>query len=100
MANIKMFRLITGEDIIAELKDGVYINVVQLMIVPSKTNPQDVNYGFAPFPSYARPKSDKKLYINENHIVYWVDIEEDFLEQYNMVFNHVVAPTPQIFTGN
>lgn len=104
MSDIIMFRSISGEDIIAELvfeddKNVKVKNVIQLMVVPSKTNPQDVNYGFAAYPQYARPKSDAIISFNRDNIVFFIDVDPDFLDQYKMVFGHFVTPSPQIFTG-
>lgn len=101
MSNIKMFRTISGEDVIAEIIDSEEEflnckNIIQLMLIPSKANPQEVNYGFAPYPQYARPKSEAIVSFNKNNIVFFVDIDEDFLEQYNAVFNNIVAPSAKI----
>ena len=99
--DVVMFRTISGEDVIGEVvsSDNSYMrfkNVIQLMVVPSKTNPQEVNYGFAPYPQYARPKSDAEIKFNVSNIVFFIDIDQDFLDQYNMVFGNVVAPSPKI----
>lgn len=104
MVDIRMFRTISGEDVIAEFigeKEGkeCYQNLIQLMVVPSKQNPQEMSYGFAPYPQYARPKTENKIWFNSSNIVFYTDIDDDFLQQYNMVFGHVVTPTQQIFTG-
>lgn len=104
MNNIRMFRTISGEDVIAEFvrssgsgdKGDVYINPIQLMVVPSKHNPQEVNYGFAPYPQYARPKSEAEITFNPNNIVFYIDIDPDFLDQYKAIFGHIVAPSPKI----
>lgn len=104
MVDIRMFRTATGEDVIAEYVEtsdlgDVYINAIQLVIVPSKAKPGEQSYGFSPFPQYSQPKNTGKLYINKDRIVFFIDIDDQFLEQYNTVFGHIVAPTPKIFLG-
>ena len=69
MADIRMFRTISGEDVVAEYvestdKGDVYINAIQLIVVPSKKNPDEQSYAFAPFPQVSKPKSDAKITIN------------------------------------
>ena len=102
--NIKMFRTATGEDVIAEYiettADGdVYKNVIQLVIVPSRSNPQEQSYAFAPFPHYSQPNSDLKMTFNKDRIVFFIEVEDAFLEQYNSVFGHITTPSPKFILG-
>ena len=104
MADIVMMRMISGEDVIAERigstdQGDVYINAIQLVIVPSRKNPEEQSYGFAPFPQYSQPKSDGKLVIRPELVPLFIDIDEQFLEQYNTIYGHIVAPTTKIILG-
>jgi uncharacterized membrane protein len=100
MADIKMFRTISGEDIIAEcIEENVYINAIQLVVVPSKKNHNEQSYGFAPFPQYSQPKSDAKITFTPSNIVFFIDVDEQFLEQYNSIYGNIMAPSPKIFLG-
>lgn len=105
MADIKMFRTIGGEDVIAEYVETteqghVFINAIQLVIVPSREKPGEQSYGFSAYPQYAQPKSDAKITFNENFgIQFYITPDEQFLDQYKTIFGHVVAPTQKIFLG-
>ena len=100
-----MFRTATGEDVIAEYVEttehgDVYKNTIQLVIVPSRTNPSEHTYAFSPFPHYAQPKSDAKVTFNpDKGIVFYIDVDDQFLQQYNSVFGNIVAPTPKFILG-
>lgn len=101
MADIRMFRTISGEDVVAEYVEtnefgDVYINAIQLIVVPSKKNADEQSYAFAPFPQFAKPKSDAKLTINSSLIGFYIDIDEEFLVQYNTIFGHIMTPTSKI----
>jgi hypothetical protein len=104
MADVRMFRTISGEDVIGEFvksteQGDVYINTIQLVVVPSRKNPEEQSYGFAPFPQYSQPKSEGKLVINPKLIPFFIDVDEQFLDQYNTIYGHIVAPTPKIILG-
>ena len=102
--NIKMFRTATGEDVIAEYVEttsegDVYKNAIQLVIVPSRANPEEQSYAFAPFPHYIQKGSDLKLTFNKERIVFFIEVEDDFLQQYNSVFGNLTAPSPKFILG-
>ena len=101
MTDIRMFRTISGEDVIAEYvetvdKGDVYVNAIQLVVVPSSRNPNEQSYAFAQFPQYAQPKSEGKIIFNNSLISFYIDIDDQFLEQYNTIYGHITAPTPKI----
>ena len=101
---IKMFRLITGEDIIAEqINDNTEQNMdiknaIVLMVIPSRTgNPNEQTMGFAPYPNYLPKDSDITLSINKDNIVFTLsEVDPQFLEQYNQIFAKIIAPSNKI----
>lgn len=101
--DIKMFRTILGEDIIAEFignisSQAVFINAIQLRQIQTKGN--ETSYAFFPFPEYAKPNSPAEIKFNPNKIEFYIDIDSDFLEQYNSIFANVVTePIKQIILG-
>lgn len=104
MTDIRMFRTVTGEDVIGEYietndKGDVYLNVIQLVIVPSKDVQGQQNIGFAPFPAFVKPKSDVKVTFPVDKIAFYIDIDPEFENQYKEVFGHVVTPTQSLFVG-
>lgn len=99
-----MFRTATGEDVVGEFVEKtdqgeVYKNTIQLVIVPSQTNQGTQSYAFAPFPHYAKPKSEIKITFPSASIVFYSEIESDFLDQYNGIFGNIVTPTPKFVLG-
>jgi hypothetical protein len=105
MTDVRMFRTIGGEDVIAEYietteQGDVYINAIQLVIVPSRDRPGEQSYAFSPYPQYAQPKSDAKITFNPNFgIQFFITPDEQFLEQYNTIFGNIVAPSQKFFLG-
>ena len=102
MNQIKMFRTLTGEDVIGEYIEtnefgDVYANVIQLIVVPSRENPSQQNIGFAPFPAFVKPKAQVNLTFPS--IAFYIDLDPEFENQYKEIFGHVVTPTQNIFTG-
>lgn len=102
--NIKMFRTATGEDVIAEYVEtnefgDVYKNPIQLIAVPSRETPGAQNIGFAPFPAFNKPMSDIKITFNADKIIFYIDIDEEFLNQYKTVFGHIVTPSSSFILG-
>lgn len=96
-----MFRTITGEDVIGEYvstnEDGhVYINVIQLIAVPSKENPSQQHLGFAPFPAFVKPKTDCEITFPVNNVAFYISLDPEFEMQYNQIFGNIVAPTQKI----
>ena len=104
---IVMFRVITGEDIIAEFheetSDGglVYKNPIQLGVFPSQTKPGEQSYGFVPFPPYKDPSKREDSYVkfNKNGIVFYPELDEHFLTEYKRIFSKIVTPTQSIILG-
>lgn len=95
---IKLFKFITGEDIIAKLiktETDVYTleNPLQLLMIPT-ANPKQPNFGFSPYPIASRSKI---LYVLRQHIL-WdpVDPLEEFVEQYESIFSSIILP-PKAF---
>jgi hypothetical protein len=118
MANIKMLRLSTGENVLCEIvsehhDDGVFSNssdcvysdhikvsnAVELSIVPNPQDRQQMSYGFLPFPQYAAPKSKDLVTILVRHIVFCLEPDVQFLEQYNAIFNKILVPESRIILG-
>lgn len=105
MADIRMFRTIGGEDVIAEYVETtdeghVFINAIQLVIVPSRERPGEQSYAFSPYPQYSQPKSDARITFNPNiGIQFGITPDEQFLEQYNSIFGHISTPSPKFILG-
>jgi hypothetical protein len=102
--NIKAFKLITGEDVLAEIEsesetEFVLVNPVGIAVVRGKDGQPSV--GFAPFPLHAEQKTGSTLDLRKKHVVYSYVPAEDFISNYGTIFGSgiVVPPQPQIITG-
>ena len=85
MQNIKCVKLNTGEDVLADFstENGLSTleNSVQVIMVPSRTG--EPNFQFIPFPIMS---NDKKIDIENCHIMFVCEPSEEFLNQYNSIF--------------
>ena len=83
MIDVKLIRIITGEEIIAELisENAAEITVKNgLVVIP---NAQGV--GFAQWATVIDPERPE-VTISRNHIVYIVEVQEDVCKKYNQMF--------------
>ena len=90
MIDVKLIRIITGEEIIAELLEETDTSIkVQngLVVLP---NPQGV--GFAPWATVIS-KENPEITMNMHHVVYVAEVQEDVSKKYNEMFgSKVIVP--------
>ena len=99
---ILAFKLVTGEDILAEVveitEEFKLKNPVSISIVRGKDG--GPNVGFAPFPLHAEQKMNSTIDIHRSNVVYYYEPAEDFINNYNQLFGAgIVVPSKQIITG-
>ena len=83
MIEVKLIRVITGEEIIAELvdwSDGMITVKNGLVVLP---NAQGV--GFAQWATVINPDKPE-VTMSRNHIVYIAEVQEDVSKKYNQMF--------------
>ena len=83
MIDVKLLRIITGEEVIAELLSETKENITiqnGLIVVPTNNG-----VGFAPWASVIS-KEKPEITIYKNHIVYIVDVQEELSKKYNEMF--------------
>lgn len=96
--SVKTIKLVTGEDIIAEIDDmfeGFYVlkNPVQVSMVPSRSGNQPT-FGFIPFPLTS---NDKEIQVSRANVVFVCEPAEEFLNQYNSLFGSgIITPSKQL----
>ena len=98
--NLKILRLSTGEEILGEVLDEnvtkfVVKNPVRVVVVPSKTDPNNPSVAFAPF---IRWSDDKELTLNANHVITTATPITEFANQYNGMFGGIVVPKSGLIT--
>ena len=83
MINVKLLRIITGEEIIAEVVSDTDTTVTvqnALVVLPTNTG-----VGFAPWATVI-DKENPEIVVSRNHIVYIVPVQEDVANRYNEMF--------------
>ena len=89
--NIIALKLITGEDIIAELviksENGTYYlkNPVQIASAPSHTG--QIQVMFIPFPKFiSQQELNREVSISSSHVILVYDPDQELINQYNSMF--------------
>ena len=94
--NVKILKLITGEEILAEViknYDTVTIkNVLRIVIMPSR-DPSAPTVGLA---GWAQFSKDDEITIDKSHIIAIMDPIDQFVEQYRQQFSGLVTPSSQL----
>lgn len=103
--NIQGIKLVTGEEVIADVsvtKDGQLElkQAVQLRMVPPKVAGGSPQMGFVPFPTFSHQKEDEIIIVEPLHVVYHYTPATDIVENYNKMFGAgIITPPTQIITG-
>ena len=96
MSKVKVLKMVTGEDLIAECKDSDSGNLIlknPCVLVPA----QDGGIGIAPW-AFMSKDVETGIEISKDKVVFVGKPVEEFEEQYNKVFSPVVAPSSKIVT--
>jgi hypothetical protein len=83
MIDVKLIRIVTGEEIVAELLEETDSSIeVQngLVVLPNANG-----VGFAPWATVI-DKDNPKIQLSKNHIVYMVDVDSSVRTKYNEIF--------------
>jgi len=92
MIDVKLIRILTGEEIIAEVlseTDDTLTVQNGLVIIP-----QGQNIGFAPWTPVIS-NENPEVGINKNHIVYVAEVQSDVVDKYNEMFGSKLITTPK-----
>jgi len=94
MSNIKIVRLTSGEELVAEVitqQDGYVLSDIAILI-PTQAN----TLGLSPFMSYAVMKDG--IFFKDEHIVFMVEPIAGLLDQYKSMFGKVITPSTSIIS--
>lgn len=98
MANIKLIKLLTGEDILADVIEDdkdllstevVIKNPVRVIMVPSRVDPEKPQIGLAPWAQFS---DDKQFTLDKFHIITIMTPIKEILTHYNSLFGGIVVP--------
>jgi len=83
MLNVKLFRIVTGEEVIAEVisEDEDTVTVQNGLVVL----PTGQSVGFAPW-SPVVDEDNRELVVSRNHIVYVGEISSSIKKKYNEIY--------------
>mgnify|MGYP001374222831 FL=1 len=83
MIDVKLLRIVTGEEVIAELLSETEDTItVQngLAVLPTNNG-----VGFAPWATVIS-KEDPEITVSKTHVVYVAEVQEDVCKKYNEMF--------------
>jgi hypothetical protein len=85
--NIKLVRLVTGEDILTEFDNGedtvTFTNPLIVYITPPQGPGQSASVGISQWVPYS---DSKEFIINKDKVVFVADAAQDLKKQYDQVF--------------
>ena len=93
MSNIKIVRLVNGEEIIAEVTDVASTspismkNPVRIVVIPNKMDPKTPQVGLAPWAEFS---ADKTFTIDKSHILCIMTPINEFVQQYKSMFGGII----------
>ena len=98
--NLKIIRMLTGEELIAEVLDEAGSNIkvknaLRIVVMPSKTDPNAPTVGLAPYLQFSE---DKELTLNKNCVITTASPITEFVNQYNSAFGGLVVPNSKLIT--
>jgi hypothetical protein len=92
MINVKLFRISTGEEVVAELVSETDTSVVMkngLVVIPTSQG----GIGFAPW-SPVINKDKPEMQVSRNFMVYVAEVEEQVEKKYNEIYgSKLVTPS-------
>ena len=92
--NVKLIRMWSGEDVIADLKDNLTdIIVIENPIVAIPTG--NGQMGFAPWSPLLKGKNEE-LEVNKKYVVYISEPQEQIVEEYNNMFSVLKTPSKKL----
>ena len=92
--NVKLIRMWSGEDVIADLVEEKVdsINIMNPIVAVPAGNGQ---MGFAPWSPLLKGKNEE-LEVTKKYIVYIAEAQEQIVEQYEEMFSVIKAPSKKL----
>jgi hypothetical protein len=83
MINVKLFRIVTGEEVIAEVvsEDDKFVTIKNGLVVI----PTGQSVGFAPW-AMVIDKDNPDITVSRNHIVYIAEVDSGVRKKYNEIY--------------
>ena len=95
MIDVKLIRMVSGEEIIAEVLDwsnGIITVKNALVVIP-----QQGQIGFAPWATVIDPERPE-VALDMKHVIYSVEVNPDVIKQYVKLFGgpDIITPSKQL----
>jgi hypothetical protein len=92
--NIKILKLITGQDLMAEVLPSItglvkIKNAIMIVVIPNRVDPKTPNVGFGPWAEFSE---DKEFTLDTSHVLAIMTPIKEFVTQYNSLFSGIVMP--------
>jgi hypothetical protein len=88
--NVKLIRMWSGEDVIADLirdNDDTIIVVNPIVAIPAGQG----QMGFAPWSPLLKGKGEE-IEVKKSYVVYVADTQEEIVDQYTQMFSTIATP--------
>jgi|GEM_PF-3774114 len=99
MSEIKGFRLISGEDVLAEVESNeevvlsyIFKNPVRIAMVPN-SNTGEYKFAIVPLIPYSE---DEEITISTDKVMFTFNVVSEVIEQYKQIFGTIITPTKNI----
>jgi len=94
MKNVKLVRLLTGEEILAEVVTDTenvltISNPIRVVLMPNKEGSTTPTVGFAPWMEFSE---DNEYSLDKSHVLAIMNPISDFVTQYNKAFSSIITP--------
>ena len=92
--NVKLIRMWSGEDVIADLKDNLTDIIIisnPIVAIPAGNG----QLGFAPWSPLLKGK-DEEIEISKKYVVYIADTQDQIVEQYEEMFSVIKSPSKKL----
>ena len=91
--NVKLIRMWSGEDVIADLteEDDSIVISNPIVAIPSGNG----QLGFAPWSPLLKDKGEK-IKVSKSYVVYIADTQEQIVDQYEQMFSLIKSPSKKL----
>lgn len=95
--NIKIIKLVNGEELIAQILPSPsnmvvkFQDPVRIIVMPNKLDPKTPNIGFAPWAGFS---DDKIFTLDKDHVLVIMSPFKEFISQYTSMFSGIITPSP------
>ena len=97
MSNIKIVKLVTGEEVLTDLVEAgdklTLRNATRIVVMPNKMDPQQPNVGLAPWAQFS---DDKDISIDRSHVIAIMEPIKEFKTQYQAAFSGLSIPQSKL----